>query len=41
MIVIENEFLKISISKMGGSLTSIFDKRINEELLYQKDERRS
>lgn len=39
MIVIENEFLKISISEMGGSLTSIFDKRINEELLYQKDER--
>lgn len=39
MIVIENEFLKISINQMGGSLTSIFDKRINEELLYQKDER--
>ena len=36
---IENEFLKVDVTLEGGNLTSIYDKKNNEELLYQKDER--
>ena len=39
MFTIENEYLKINITENGGSLTSIFDKETNDELLYQPDER--
>lgn len=39
MVVLENEFLKITITLDGGSLTSIYDKKRNNELLYQKDSR--
>ena len=35
MIYIENEILKVSINIKGALLTSIIDKRNNEELLYQ------
>ena len=38
-MIIENNILKIDVNLNGGALTSIFDKRSNEELLYQKDER--
>ena len=34
---IENEFLKVGINLTGGSLTSIFDKKKNEEILYQPE----
>lgn len=34
---IENKFLKLNVTTCGGSMTSIFDKRRNEELLYQKN----
>ena len=36
---IENEYLKVGVTLNGGSLTSIFDKVNNKELLYQKDVR--
>ncbi len=39
MVTIENEYLKISITENGGSLTSIYDKVNKNELLYQPDER--
>lgn len=32
---IENEFLKLSVTSKGGSLTSVYDKEKNKELLYQ------
>lgn len=32
---IENEYLKVGINSFGGALTSIFDKKNNEEMLYQ------
>lgn len=32
---IENEFLRLSVKEAGGSLTSVFDKKRNVELLYQ------
>lgn len=32
---IENEYLSVSVTSKGGSLTSIFDKKRNVELLYQ------
>lgn len=35
MLTVENEFLKVSVNEKGGSLTSIFDKKRNKELLYQ------
>lgn len=35
---IENEFIKLNVTTCGGSMTSIFDKRRNEELLYQKNQ---
>lgn len=35
MYTIENNYLKVSITTKGGSLTSIYDKRLNKELLYQ------
>jgi len=36
MISIENDFLKVSINDcLGGSMTSIYDKKANEELQYQ------
>ena len=34
---IENEFLKVAVNINGGSLTSIYDKTNNKELLYQPD----
>lgn len=34
-MTLENDFLKISITENGGSLTSIFNKKNNKELLYQ------
>lgn len=34
---LENEFIKLNVTTCGGSMTSIFDKRRNEELLYQKN----
>jgi galactose mutarotase-like enzyme len=36
---IENEYLKVEVTLNGGSLTSIFNKKTNREMLYQKDER--
>ena len=36
---IENKYLKVEVTLNGGSLTSIFNKVINEEMLYEKDER--
>lgn len=39
MVLLENEFLKIQITLDGGSLTSIYDKKREKELLYQKDPR--
>ena len=36
---IENEFLSVDVTLDGGSLTSVYDKKNNVELLYQKDER--
>lgn len=36
---IENEYLKVSITLNGGSLTSIYNKKKQKEELYQKDER--
>lgn len=38
-MIIENNVLRIDINLNGGALTSVFDKRSNDELLYQKDER--
>lgn len=38
-MIIENEFLKVEVTLNGGNLTSIFDKKNNNELLYQMDER--
>lgn len=35
MVKIENELLKVSANELGGSLTSIYDKKRNIELLYQ------
>ena len=35
MTSIENEALRICVNEKGGSLTSIFDKKKNKELLYQ------
>lgn len=35
MVCIENEILKVFIAEKGALLTSIIDKRNNEELLYQ------
>lgn len=35
MVIIENEFLRVKIDEKGGSLTSLFDKKRNVELLYQ------
>lgn len=35
MVIIENEILKVSINTKGALLTSINDKRNDEELLYQ------
>lgn len=36
MISIENDFLRVSVNDaLGGSMTSIFDKKQNEELQYQ------
>lgn len=35
MVIIENEILKVSINTKGALLTSIIDKRNDEELLYQ------
>ncbi len=32
---LENEYLKVEVTPNGGSLTSIFDKKRNKELLYQ------
>lgn len=37
MFTIENELLKVSINPNGGSMTSIYDKVNNNELLYQPD----
>lgn len=37
MPIIENEYLKIAVKLNGGSLTSIYDKKNNKELLYQPD----
>ena len=37
MLTIENEFLKVNININGGSLSSIYDKVNNNELLYQPD----
>ncbi len=39
MILLENEYLRINITLDGGSMTSIYDKKKNVELLYQKDSR--
>ncbi len=39
MYTIENEHLRVSVTENGGSLTSIYDKENNKELLYQPDER--
>lgn len=39
MPCIENELFKIEINVKGGSLSSIYDKKANEELLYQPDKR--
>lgn len=34
-LFIENEYLKVGINTFGGSLTSIYDKKTSEEMLYQ------
>ena len=34
---IENDALSVSVTSLGGSLTSIYDKKAKEELLYQKE----
>ena len=39
MVEIESEYLKVKISLDGGSMTSIYDKKYKQELLYQVDER--
>ena len=36
---IENDFLKVEVTLEGSSLTSIYDKKNDVELLYQKDQR--
>ena len=36
---IENDFLKVEVTLEGSALTSIYDKKNNIELLYQKDQR--
>ena len=33
--ILENEYLRLKIKDQGGSMTSIFDKKKNEECLYQ------
>lgn len=35
MLQIENEYLRVRVTEKGGSMTSIYDKKRNEELLYQ------
>lgn len=36
MVTIENKYLLVKINEFGAELTSIFDKDLNQELLYQK-----
>ena len=38
MVFLENEYLKINITLDGGSLTSIYDKKKNNELLSELTE---
>lgn len=35
--MIKNKYLKVEMNLLGGSLTSIFDKENNEEILYQPE----
>ncbi len=35
---IENEYLRVNALSLGGCLSSVYDKKGNEELLYQKEE---
>ena len=39
MYTIENEYLRVTVTVDGGSLTSIYDIKNKQELLYQPDER--
>ena len=39
MFYLENDHFRIAVSENGGSLTSIYDKKNEAELLYQPDER--
>ena len=39
MYTIENEYLRVTVTEDGGSMTSIYDKKNEQELLYQPDER--
>ena len=39
MFYLENDYFRIAVSENGGSLTSIYDKKNEAELLYQPDER--
>jgi len=39
MVVLENEFLRVTINEMGGSLDSIYDKKRNNEIMYEIDSR--
>ena len=39
MYTIKNEYLRVTVTEDGGSLTSIYDIKNKQELLYQPDER--
>ena len=38
MPIIENEYLKVEASLLGGELLHVIDKENNQELLYQANE---
>ena len=37
-LTIENEYIRLSVKEEGGSMTSVFDKKRNTEMLYQPKE---
>ena len=37
MQIIENSNLRVSITEVGSLLTSVYDKNLKQELLWQKD----
>ena len=39
MVILENEYLRVTINEMGGSIDSIYDKKRNNEIMYEIDSR--